>query len=332
MNSTSEPLVSILTPVYNCEKYLAECIESILAQTYNNWEYVIVNNCSTDRTLEIAERYARKDQRIRIHNTTQLLDVIKNHNYAFRLISPECEYCKVVQADDWLFPDCIRKMVEVAESNPTVGIVGSYRLEERYVSCDGLPYPSTVVSGKEICRSRFLGGPYIFGSPTTILIRSDLIRVRKPFYNESNLHADQEVCYDVLKDSDFGFVHQVLTFTRRHNETKTTYARRLNTYILGELIIFKKYGRTYLSEQEYNEILAKKMGVYYRYLFKNFFLRKRKEVWDYHKKGLKELGFSVSYVNLFKVPFIILLNRFLAVFRIKKQDILQKSYLPENLR
>jgi glycosyltransferase involved in cell wall biosynthesis len=53
--SLNGPLVSILTPVYNGEKYLAECIRSVLAQTYQNWEYTIVNNCSTDKTLEIAK-------------------------------------------------------------------------------------------------------------------------------------------------------------------------------------------------------------------------------------------------------------------------------------
>lgn len=333
MNLTYEPLVSILTPVYNCEKYLAECIESVLAQTYKNWEYIVVNNCSTDRTLEIAEKYAKKDTRIRIYNTIQLLKVMQNHNYAVRLISPESKYCKVVHADDWLFPDCIREMLEVAEYNPTVGIVGSYRLEEKWVTCDGLPYPSTVVSGREVCRSTLLGGPYVFGSPTTLLIRSDLIRDRKSFYNENNnLHGDQEACFDILRDYDFGYVHQVLTFTRRHNETQTTYARRFNTYILGNLIILKKYGSTYLSEQEYNEILRKKMKEYYRYLFKNYFLRKRKEIWDYHKKGLKELGFSISYVKLFTVPFIAVFNRFLDVFRIKKQGFLQKDIQPKTPR
>ncbi|MCB0227477.1 MAG: glycosyltransferase, partial [Anaerolineae bacterium] len=53
-----QPLVSVVTPVYNTDKYLADCIESVLAQSYDNWEYVIINNCSTDRSLEIAQRYA----------------------------------------------------------------------------------------------------------------------------------------------------------------------------------------------------------------------------------------------------------------------------------
>ncbi|GJQ51047.1 MAG: glycosyltransferase family 2 protein [Candidatus Kuenenia stuttgartiensis] len=331
MNLIPEPLVSVLTPVYNCEKYLAACIESVLGQTYKNWEYVIVNNCSTDKTLEIIENYAKKDKRIRIYNTIQLLNVIQNHNYGFSLISPGSKYCKVVQADDWLFTDCIMKMVEVAEAHPTVGIVGSYRLEESWVTCDGLPYPSTVVSGMELCRSRLLGGPYVFGSPTTLLIRSDLIRSRKLFYNENNLHADYEVCYEVLKDFDFGYVHQVLTFTRRHNETETTFARRLNTYILGELIILKKYGHVFLSKQEYDTSLKNRLRGYHEFLGKTIFLpnRKRKEIWDYHKKALKELGLSISYIKLFKITCRILLKRFLTIFRIKKQDFPLKDIQPK---
>ena len=56
-----QPLVSVLTPVYNGEDFLEECIESVLSQTYQNWEYLIVNNCSKDRTLEIALKYREKE-------------------------------------------------------------------------------------------------------------------------------------------------------------------------------------------------------------------------------------------------------------------------------
>src|SRR5438093_8149037 len=60
MKIDCQPLVSVVTPIYNGEKYLAECIESVLAQTYQNWEYVIVNDCSTDRSLDIAQYYTHK--------------------------------------------------------------------------------------------------------------------------------------------------------------------------------------------------------------------------------------------------------------------------------
>src|SRR5262245_33269523 len=125
--SARDPLVSVATPVYNGGKYLAECIESVLAQTYQNWDYVIVNNCSTDKTLDIAQTYARKDKRIRVVSNYQFVGVIENHNIAFQNISQESKYCKVVSADDWLNPECLNKMVELAEAHPSVGIVGSYQ-------------------------------------------------------------------------------------------------------------------------------------------------------------------------------------------------------------
>ena len=73
MASEAEPLVSVLTPVYNGEKLLAQSIRSVLAQTYTNFQYTIVNNCSTDRTLEIAESFAKQDSRIKVHNNTDFL-------------------------------------------------------------------------------------------------------------------------------------------------------------------------------------------------------------------------------------------------------------------
>ena len=125
MNSTY-PLVSVLTPVYNGEQYLAECIESVINQKYSNWEYIIVNNCSTDRTIEIALEYAKKDSRIRVENNRKFVCCEENHNIAFRLISNESKYCKVVSADDWIYPECLIKLVDVAERNSKVGIVASY--------------------------------------------------------------------------------------------------------------------------------------------------------------------------------------------------------------
>ncbi len=64
MNLASQPLVSIVVPVYNEAEFLAECMDSIIAQTYQNWECTIVNNCSTDDSAEIARQYAAADRRI----------------------------------------------------------------------------------------------------------------------------------------------------------------------------------------------------------------------------------------------------------------------------
>lgn len=315
MKREPQPLVSVITPVYNGEKYVSECVRSVLSQTYKNWEYIIVNNCSTDRTLDIAQTYARRDERIRIHNNEKFLDIAQNHNSVFTLMASDSKYCKFVHADDWLFPECLERMVEIAEEYPSAGIVGSYRLDDTKVNCDGLPYPSHIVSGNEICRMTFLKGLYTFGSPSTVLFRSDLIRERTSFFNESNFHFDKEVCFDVLQHADFGFVHQVLSFTRRENETNTSFAKRFNTYILGDLMILKKYGPLYFSNEEYNELLKKLLKYYYRVLAGGAFKLRGKEYWNFHRKGLKELGYSLNPAKVVGTMMTILYNKILDTLR-----------------
>ena len=154
----TEPFVSVLTPVYNGEDYLAECIESVLAQDYQNYEYIIVNNCSTDRSLEIAREYALRDSRIRVHNNQTFVGVIENHNIAFRLISPQAAYCKIVSADDYIFPEYLTRMVGFASEHPSAGIIGCYQLSGAYIKWQGFTYPNAVITGEEICRRVFLGG------------------------------------------------------------------------------------------------------------------------------------------------------------------------------
>jgi|SRR5579884_51000 len=307
----TEPLVSVVTPVYNGQEYLAECIESVMAQSYQNWEYIIVNNCSTDRSLEIASRYKEKDARIRIHNNSEFASMLKNHNIALRQISPASKYCKVVFADDLLFPECLMEMVKIAEENRSVAIVGAYGLMGTKVVWDGLPYPSVVVSGREICRSRLLGGPYIFGSPTSILMRSDVIRKRDPFYEESNIHADTAVCYEVLQSGDFGFVHQVLTYTRVREESATSFSRRYNTYLPGFLNDLIKYGPLFLKPEEVEEHVQAHLQRYYEFLARSVVHRREKDFWDYHKTKLKELGHPLDRPRLIKGVVSLLIDHLL---------------------
>jgi glycosyltransferase involved in cell wall biosynthesis len=172
MTDSREPLVSVLTPVYNGGPYLAECIESVLAQTYRNFEYIVADNASTDESRAIALGYAEHDRRIRVVGYSELLPQHENWNRALTLVSPRARYVKIVHADDWIFEECIARMVELAERHPSVGMVGAYRLDEHRVNLDGLQPSVSVIPGRELARSYLLGGalPYLFGSPTSLLL------------------------------------------------------------------------------------------------------------------------------------------------------------------
>jgi glycosyltransferase involved in cell wall biosynthesis len=297
--SHQEPLVSVVTPVFNGEHYLRDCIESVLAQTYTHWDYTIVNNCSSDRTLEIAREYAAKDPRIRIYNNETFARQIENHNIALRQISPGSKYCKIIAADDWLFPECLERMVGLAEENPGVAIVGAYGLAGTRVVWTGLPYSSTVVAqGREACRMRLLGGPYVFGAPSSVLLRCDIVRSRHAFYNESNLHADAEACVEFLGDHDFGFVHEVLTFVRVREDSLTSYSSELNTYLAGLLHELVNYGQKYLSAEELPRRIAEHLGSYYDYLGEQVYHERGREFWSFHRGKLAAAGHPLSPLRL----------------------------------
>jgi glycosyltransferase involved in cell wall biosynthesis len=307
MTLDPQPMVSVVTPVYNGALYLRECIESVLAQTYSNWDYTIVNNCSTDESLNIAEQYAAMDERIRVVNNEQFLDIIANHNKAFRLISPNSKYCKVLSADDWLFPECLARMVRVAETNPSIGVVGSYQLSGGGADWKGwrvrwaeLPYPSTILPGRKVCRARLLGGPHVsvFGAPTSIMYRADLVRIKDRFYPNSSPDAPASACYEFLLDTDYGFVHQVLSYERVHPQAISELCRSLNSYKSSHLRDVVTYGPNYLTPEELNKVTHENLTDYYDFLATSVLHSRDKAFWTFHKQKLAELGHPLSYIRL----------------------------------
>jgi glycosyltransferase involved in cell wall biosynthesis len=298
-NGAEAPLVGVLTPVHDTAKYLAEAIESVLAQTYRRWEYIIVDNASTDGSLEIARSYAERDPRIRVYAHDELVGVLQSLNRTMRHLPAEADYCKVLCADDWLFPECLERMVATAEAHPSVGIVGAYRLDENRVNLDGIRIGRTVVPGRELGHDSLVGGfPFVFGSPTSTMIRADLVRSRPRFYNEANIHSDVEACYDLLRTCDFGFVHQVLTFTRRHNESHTSYARRLHTFLPAQIGVLVRYGPDYLTPDEYERRVAVMVFFYVRWLACHPLRLRDPEARAFHSSALEAIFAGVSRAQL----------------------------------
>jgi glycosyltransferase involved in cell wall biosynthesis len=291
------PLVSIITAVYNGENYLAQCIESILAQTYDNWEYIIFNNRSTDATLQIAQKYAKEDPRVQVHTSDNFVGLIENHNKAFRRISPVSKYCKVVCADDWIYSQCVEELVAIAEKYPNVGIVGSYAIRDDYVRGIGLPLERNMFTGPEVCRLRLLGKDVI-GSPSSLLYRAALIRGEKPFFTGSAPSADIDACFRVLQHSDYGFVHQVLSFERIHKERVSWKLIRYNSFLVDHIQFIMTYGRIYMNADELEKRLKSLLDEYYDYLAACMMNFRWTEYWYYHKTRMKEINIDLDYTSL----------------------------------
>jgi glycosyltransferase involved in cell wall biosynthesis len=307
-SSKGEPFVSVVTPFFNAERYLQQCIESVLTQTYRNYEYILVNNQSTDASRSICEHYAQRDCRIRLLDTPKFLKQIENFEGALKRISPTSRYCKMVLADDWLFPDCITRMVEVAEANPSVGIVSSYQLFGDTINGSGMPYPSTVISGREACRLMLLYGYYLTGSPTSILVRSEIIRGANPFYPSEWIHEDTEACFQVLAQHDFGFVHQVLTFSRSDPASLSSIVGAFNPGPLRKFMFAKKYGPRFLTENESRKHLRNSIDRYGSFLAESLFEFKNREFWNFHRRGLRAMNCTFWDVQLPKYVFLEVLD------------------------
>lgn len=292
------PLVSVATPVYNGEKYLAECIESVLAQTYRHWDYTIINNRSTDRSLEIAESYAQKDSRIRVCTNASFVGPLENYNNCFSGISPHSKYCKVVSADDWLFPDCIEEMVRLGEAHPTVAIIGCYQQSAESVRWKGLPIETEVIAGKEVCRASLLHDLDVFGSSTSIMHRSDLVRQNTPFYPHILPHADTSSCFRYLQSHDFGFVHKILCVERVHSDQVSSGAARIGAGSIAGLDHLLTYGPLCLNTGEFEAQKRKAFSNYYRWLGGCVLKLHGTEFWRYHMAMLRELGHPIQWARV----------------------------------
>jgi hypothetical protein len=190
-------------------------------------------------------------------------------------------------------------MVRVNEANPSVGIVGSYGLTGDRVVGDGLPYGTEVVPGRELSRLALLRRIQPFLSPTSLLIRSDLVRDRDPFYDEENIHADHMACYEILRGCDYGFVPQVLTYIRRHDDSITSsIASRLDMFQLTTLDLLTRYGPEFLTQDEFERRLREIFTTYYRVMSRRLIENRTKEYWQYQRQGLKKLGYRFSFLKL----------------------------------
>ena len=122
-------LVSIIVPIYNEEKYLGHCLESLLDQSYENLEIICVNDGSTDNSLEILNEYSKRDFRVKLFvQPNQGLSISRNNG----LSKANGEYVLFVDCDDWIERDTIKLLYENAQMNDSEVVL--YNSVEEYTN------------------------------------------------------------------------------------------------------------------------------------------------------------------------------------------------------
>lgn len=281
------PLVTVITPFYNSADTLERCIRSVLSQSFSDFEYVLCDNCSSDGSDEICRRYAAMDTRVRFMRFDELVPQSANYNRALRQISPATHYCKIVQADDYMLPGGLTALVAVARKWPTAGLISAVR------EIDGNPYPADprpiaeFFDGREIARRTLLGGPHLFGSPTTVMYRADLVRSRPQFYPEDAFFDDNDAALAVLGVSDFAFSQQVATHTTR--EPKSTLGRVItfDISLLYRFLAIHRTGADFFSQTQLPVIREQLTREYHATLLRALLCRKdRREYLHFHRRVL----------------------------------------------
>lgn len=164
----TSPLVSVLMPVYNAEKYLAEAIESILNQSYTNFEFLIFNDGSTDASAEIVNQYP--DERIRFIHIPENIGYVPHLNAGIEMARGK--YIARMDADDISHPQRLEKQVAFLETNPAIGLVGT---AVNIFSANGPIYTWVPEQAHEAAKCYLLFDT-CFAHPSVMLRREVLLR------------------------------------------------------------------------------------------------------------------------------------------------------------
>jgi glycosyltransferase involved in cell wall biosynthesis len=205
---TLKPLVTVLMPVYNAEKHLDEAIMSIRKQTYDLFEFLIINDGSIDQSEEIILAHQAEDNRIRYVKNQKNLQLIATLNKGFHLATGE--YIARMDADDIALPNRLLRQVETMERNRDVGICGSW-INVFGIKDEIIRYPET---NEEILAAMFFYNP--FSHPSVMLRKSEIERLQLN-YNSAYLQAeDYQLWFQCFNKTGLYNIPEVLLHYRVH--------------------------------------------------------------------------------------------------------------------
>lgn len=199
-----KPKVSVIMPAYNVERYVGEAIESILNQTFTDFEFIILNDGSTDNTPAIIKEYAKKDKRIKFIDNKTNKGFIASLNECLDVA--QCEYIAKMDSDDISKPTRLAKQVDFLEKHPDYGMVGCGWQAFQDDNCSCINPPEVRVAD------------FLFGCKTTIFV------ARRKIIEQYHLRFDSN--YFAAEDMDF--YSRFARYAKIHNLQEVLYLYRVH--------------------------------------------------------------------------------------------------------
>ncbi len=241
------PEISVIVPIYNVEKYLRRCIDSILAQSFVSFELILINDGSKDNSGKICDEYKNKDERITvIHQENKGVSEARNAGIEWVFKNSDSEWINFIDSDDWVHPDYLKDLYETAtECDVTMSICNCLKTPEFSVNIEKSEKSVKIFSAEDFWCFRQ------YGSPCTKLFRkSDLSDIRFP---KGLLYEDVFVTYRLIfKQEKVAYIDNPLYFyyTRPGSTTQSAWTPKVLPQLKGskqQLEFFKKngYNRAY---------------------------------------------------------------------------------------
>jgi len=210
MTDSAHPAVSIAIPLYNCESHIRETIESVLAQTFEDFELIVVDDQSTDRSVAVVESF--DDPRIRLIRNPERLGFTGNWNRC--LDEMRGTYCKLLPHDDPLDPTCIAEQVRILKAYPDVELVHCARNiidpAGRVLARRGPKETEGIKDGADSLRKIARSGTNPIGEPAAVMFRHDTMKRIGRFSDEDMYSIDIDYWSRLLNEGKRYYIDQTL--------------------------------------------------------------------------------------------------------------------------
>ena len=246
------PKISVCLPVYNGEKFLAQAIDSVLQQTEPDFELLISDDASTDRSAAIAAEYAAKDSRIRWWPNSENQGLFANYNACIRKATGT--FIKLFAQDDVLAPTILQVQCGALAPHPTIKLVATAK---HWIDSNGKvlqtirPFAeSRIVEGRDVIRYNLLQLGNWVGEPSTVMFRRE--DAGDGFDTRFYHYGDIEYWFRLVEKGDYLYINEPLCSFRRHEGSSTTSNLAGLYFALDMLLLGKKY-RHYSQDLGENE-------------------------------------------------------------------------------